>query len=97
MSLHQSSKQDHSPNKHQTMHCVRESGVPLGGIGAGKIDICPDGAFRNLTCQNNLDWPYSGDGDEVNLMTGHKADAWSEGGLSEAFMAAAVEGAGAKC
>lgn len=73
---------------------LRDTGVPLGGIGAGKVDLCPDGAFRNVTIQNNLDWPYSGDGDQVDLLSGRKTKDWAPGGLSEAFFAAAVEGAG---
>lgn len=65
---------------------VRESGVPLGGIGAGKIDLCPDGAFRNMTFQNSTDVPISG----------KQRDEFSETGIEEAFFAVAVEGAGAK-
>lgn len=33
--------------------------VPLGGIGAGKIELCPDGALRNLTIHNNQDMPLN--------------------------------------
>lgn len=65
--------------------CVRDTGVPLGGIGAGKVEWCPDGAFRHMTCANNTDWPISA------LDT----DEYRPGGISEAFLAAAVEGAGA--
>ncbi len=32
-------------------------GVPLGGIGTGKIEICPDGAFRHFTINNNNVFP----------------------------------------
>lgn len=34
-----------------------ESGLPLGGIGAGKIEFCPDGRFTNVTTNNNWDAP----------------------------------------
>ena len=32
---------------------ARASGVPLGGVGTGKIDFAPDGTFRNITINNN--------------------------------------------
>jgi uncharacterized protein (DUF608 family) len=34
-----------------------ESGVPPGGIGAGKIEFCADGRFTNVTTNNNWDCP----------------------------------------
>lgn len=33
------------------------SGVPLGGIGGGRVDICRDGRFRNFSMNNNQDTP----------------------------------------
>lgn len=33
------------------------SGVPLGGIGCGKLDICKDGLFTAFTGNNNQDCP----------------------------------------
>lgn len=33
------------------------SGVPLGGVGAGKLEICADGLFRNITINGNIDAP----------------------------------------
>jgi non-lysosomal glucosylceramidase len=33
-------------------------GMPLGGIGAGRIEIARDGSFRNLTTNNNIDAPF---------------------------------------
>ena len=33
------------------------SGVPLGGVGAGKIEFCRDGLFRNITINGNIDTP----------------------------------------
>lgn len=33
------------------------SGVPLGGIGCGKIELLTDGAFGNFTCNHNWDRP----------------------------------------
>jgi len=34
-----------------------ETGVPLGGIGAGKIEFCPSGKFTHITAHNNWDAP----------------------------------------
>jgi uncharacterized protein (DUF608 family) len=34
-----------------------ESGLPLGGIGAGAIEFCADGRFTNVTTNNNWDSP----------------------------------------
>jgi non-lysosomal glucosylceramidase len=34
------------------------SGVPLGGIGTGKVEICRDGRFRNFSGNNNQDMPF---------------------------------------
>ena len=36
------------------------SGVPLGGIGTGKVEICPDGALHHLTINNNDVFPIDG-------------------------------------
>lgn len=36
------------------------SGVPLGGIGTGKLEILPNGAFSNFTFQNNWSKPLLG-------------------------------------
>jgi len=33
------------------------SGVPLGGIGGGRVDLCRDGRFRNYSMNNNQDAP----------------------------------------
>jgi non-lysosomal glucosylceramidase len=33
------------------------TGVPLGGTGCGRVDICRDGRFRNFTMNNNQDAP----------------------------------------
>ena len=35
-----------------------QSGVPLGGIGVGKIEMMTDGSFGNFTNQHNWDRPY---------------------------------------
>ncbi len=75
---------------------LRESGVPLGGLGTGRVDLCPDGAFRNVSIQNNIDWPYSGNADQSDPIKGSKTYDWSPVGLEEAFFAASVEGAGAR-
>ncbi len=34
------------------------NGVPLGGIGCGKVEICRDGRFRNFSANNNQDMPF---------------------------------------
>ncbi len=36
------------------------SGVPLGGIGTGKFELCPDGAIHHLTINNNDVFPIDG-------------------------------------
>ena len=36
--------------------CPR-NGIPLGGIGSGKVELCPDGIFSNITFNNNQDAP----------------------------------------
>ncbi len=33
-------------------------GMPLGGIGAGKVEIARDGWLRNITTNNNIDAPF---------------------------------------
>ncbi|MFN3650664.1 MAG: GH116 family glycosyl-hydrolase [Armatimonadota bacterium] len=35
------------------------SGVPLGGIGTGKVELLPDGTFGNLTLNNNWGRPLA--------------------------------------
>lgn len=35
-----------------------KSGLPLGGIGVGKIELLTDGSFGNFTNQHNWDRPY---------------------------------------
>ncbi len=32
-------------------------GIPLGGIGTGKVELCRDGRFRNFSGNNNQDMP----------------------------------------
>ena len=34
------------------------TGVPLGGIGTGKVDLCRDGRFRNFSAHHNQDLPF---------------------------------------
>ena len=77
------------------------AGVPLGGIGAGKIELCPDGAFRNLTIQNNLDMPLNDIHNPFKPMPTFPVvdmDACPElspHGLESCFFGAFVEGVGA--
>lgn len=34
------------------------SGVPMGGIGCGRVDVCRDGRLRNFSGNNNQDMPF---------------------------------------
>jgi uncharacterized protein (DUF608 family) len=42
---------------HDAEKCEVPSGVPLGGIGAGKVELTPEGLFTALTINNNQDCP----------------------------------------
>ena len=35
------------------------NGVPLGGLGTGKIELCQDGGFANISVNNNQDAPIA--------------------------------------
>ena len=35
------------------------NGVPLGGLGTGKIELCQDGGFANISTNNNQDAPIA--------------------------------------
>ncbi|MDZ7262625.1 MAG: hypothetical protein ONB05_11040 [candidate division KSB1 bacterium] len=64
-----------------------DAGVPLGGIGAGKIDLCPNGSIKNISSNNNMDNP---------IVTGHQYTRFqsvSEEGVRGTFGALYVEGA----
>jgi uncharacterized protein (DUF608 family) len=43
-----------------TSHDNVKSGVPLGGIGAGKMEIMPNGSINFITFQNNWSMPLNG-------------------------------------
>ncbi len=61
-------------------------GVSLGGIGAGKFELCRDGKIRNLVTNNNWDAP-------LNELNGSFFAAWSKpsgGGASESVLRALV-------
>jgi uncharacterized protein (DUF608 family) len=64
--------------------------MPLGGIGAGKVDFCPNGKFTNCTTNNNWDAPITG------LGAGSAGDTNDGTGIKGAFMARFVEGFGAE-
>lgn len=64
--------------------------MPLGGIGAGKVDFCPNGKFTNCTANNNWDAPITG------LGAGSAGDTDKGTGIKAAFMARYVEGFGAE-
>jgi non-lysosomal glucosylceramidase len=49
------------------------SGVPLGGIGAGKMEILPNGLFSAFTFLNNWTQPISGNGQYPGLLGYHLA------------------------
>lgn len=70
--------------------CRNRSGMPLGGIGAGKVDFCPNGKFTNCTASNNWDAPITGGG------AGPVGDSPDGTGIRGAFLARYVEGAGAQ-
>ncbi|PSR22422.1 MAG: hypothetical protein C7B45_06805 [Sulfobacillus acidophilus] len=72
------------------------SGVPLGGIGAGKIEWCPDGAFRNITTQNNWDNPITvgqWKQDTHEYLCGF-APEFSSRGIEGSFLGVYVDGVG---
>jgi len=49
---------DSQPNIGRIVRNQRwRSGVPLGGLGCGKIELLTDGAFGNFTCNHNWDRP----------------------------------------
>ncbi len=47
------------------------AGVPLGGIGAGKIELLPNGVFNAFTIQNNWSKPLSGGADYPGILGYH--------------------------
>lgn len=59
--------------------CELNSGVPLGGIGAGKIEIFPDGTLANFTHQNNWDNPIgrTSDLNHIDARVGHHFAVWA--------------------
>jgi uncharacterized protein (DUF608 family) len=69
---------------------INRSGMPMGGIGAGKVDFCPNGKFTNCTASNNWDAPITGSG------AGPAGDTSDGTGIKGAFMARFVEGFGAE-
>ncbi|HHX26752.1 MAG TPA: hypothetical protein GX721_08795, partial [Firmicutes bacterium] len=58
-----------------------DSGVPLGGIGAGKVEIFPDGTLASFTHQNNWDNPIGTTGglNHVDARVGHHFAIWASG------------------
>ena len=64
--------------------------MPLGGIGAGKVEFCSNGKFTNCTANNNWDVPITGSG------AGSGGDTGDETGIKGAFIARFVEGFGAE-
>ena len=48
------------PMPRYTSHDNVKSGVPLGGIGAGKMEIMPNGSINFITFQNNWSVPLNG-------------------------------------
>jgi non-lysosomal glucosylceramidase len=58
--------------RYRSKDAVR-SGVPLGGIGAGKIELLPSGVFNALTLQNNWSHPSQGGDDYPGVLGFHLA------------------------
>lgn len=53
------------------------SGMPLGGIGAGKFEIMPNGLFNAFTIQNNWSNPLVGSEEEGGILGFHLALSWA--------------------
>ena len=47
------------------------SGVPLGGIGAGKFELLPNGLFNSFTFLNNWSCPLNGRGEFPGVLGYH--------------------------
>lgn len=52
-----------------------KSGVPFGGIGAGKLEILPNGLFNAFTFQNNWSAPFGGTADFPGIL-GYHLGVW---------------------
>ncbi|OGW81540.1 MAG: hypothetical protein A3C47_01940 [Omnitrophica bacterium RIFCSPHIGHO2_02_FULL_51_18] len=48
-----------------------QGGVPLGGIGAGKFELLPNGLLNAFTFQNNWSHPVSGNGEYPGVLGFH--------------------------
>lgn len=48
-----------------------KTGIPFGGIGAGKLEILPSGLFNAITFQNNWSKPISGNGEYPGILGYH--------------------------
>lgn len=72
------------------------SGVPLGGLGCGKIELCPDGAFRNITTHNNIDIPFSQVDSKPWPETVTASNRYTSEGLRNAFLFGSVQHEGGR-
>ena len=50
---------------------VSHSGVPLGGIGAGKMEILPNGLWNGFTFLNNWSHPLAGPAEFPGILGYH--------------------------
>ena len=75
--------------KHRGKSRLNHSGLPLGGIGAGKVEFCPNGKFTNLTTNNNAALPICAEGPAEDYVV-------TPQGIPGAFLACFVEGFGAR-
>jgi uncharacterized protein (DUF608 family) len=69
-----------------------KSGMPLGGIGAGKFEILPSGLWNGFTLQNNWSKPFRGTEEYPGILGYHlgvlaeSADSNSSGANKKAYL-----------
>ncbi len=71
-----------------------KSGVPLGGIGAGKLELLPNGLFNGFSFQNNWSEPISGNGSYPGILGFHMGVSTDTPAVKKAFLLQTVPVAG---